>query len=253
MKNNVFWAVVCSIILHLAFVSLVDAALLIGNAIESQSQQSVVFFKKEVRTVEKVKSEFAAEQRLQDRKSPPSEFEKTSEENSSAKKEATPAGVQQRSSKANYTADPRIDEFRRIQGSLDERLKGVGSKLSDLIKQKEEMQAQDSGESVLAFVSGLDQVPSHLKAKELPLYLKGMRIKIAKYWSNEITRLNATGGRATVQFKIDMSGRVQEVSCREEDESSSLGRSFWAAIQNAEPFEAIPQAIASAVKSHLSI
>ncbi|MBI1978061.1 MAG: TonB C-terminal domain-containing protein [Candidatus Omnitrophica bacterium] len=221
--KHFLFALFVSMFFHLVFITTVEAALWLGKVFHADPQSIFFTFRRPLPPPASSKSKVLASKPIEISKT--SSVEEKPPQTKESKKRTTP--VIQKS----------VKRFKRNQTFLDERIQKFQHDLKTLTT---EIQNQTSIESLTSQVSDLEKVPLELQEFILPAYLKAMRVKIVERWSRLIADENMSSGDATVEYRIDLDGKVSRLSLISGIKNAPFETTCLKAVQEASPFGELP-------------
>ena len=226
------FAILLSLFIHLLFMTTVEGAVLLGKAFVPFSQQpSITMTTVYRRSVRKDSAERSAKQ--SNRKT----------DTTQTTRRLRPNNGNARSRKNNLTdrgsssPHPAIQRFETFQSEIDQRVQKFKAALADLVTQRRQT---IPAEVVMSHVSDLEKIPAKARKDLLPAYLKRMRSKIARKWSQMIQPPRLKSGVATVQYQIGPNGAVSDLRVLFARGEEEFQRSCLAAVREASPFAPLP-------------
>lgn len=231
-------ATILSVVLHLFFVTTVEAAVFLSKTFAPSFHEPLVTIK----TIHHESVLRMTPSTRIERKRKVSKKEKAVNSNAVRMNEALSEKKAQAKSQNlgnALSANGAFQRFQNFQAKMDKRIEQFRQNLLDLAAQD---QKADPSDSLMSHVFDLEKVPVEVRKDLLPDYLRKMRFKIATEWLRQIRNLHFESEVATVRYQIAQDGTMSDLGLQSANPSGSplFLKSCLKAIEHASPFDPLP-------------
>ena len=240
-NNNSFsiykFAIILSIVLHLFFVTTVEAAALLNRTFVPSFHEPLITIK----TIHREPNLDTVHSPAIGRKQKPSGERKRKVKSRMVRAaQALPkkeVKVNHQSFVNGASLKGAFQSFQDFQTAMDKRIEKFKKNLLDMTTRN---QKSDPSDSLMSDVSDLEKVPVTVRKDLLPTYLKKMRFQIATKWLQQIQNFNFESQVAAIQYRILPDGTIFGLEFQSLDRNDMFLKACLKAVEEASPFGPLP-------------